>query len=333
MNASEKWTSSAGPRQTKDVSKALSAVVWAGKSHAELVGATSAPSRHVLTNICGDCRPEVLAALAKLREDFGGEITRDNCRKIIERAGLLQRQAQESMPVEDLTTTPEHDAEREAEHKRLDVQRQAKADQHAAEVRDTSAELQARYPWAVPASDKLSEHARASKNLKIELARAFPGIRFRVRSSSFSMGDSVDVGWELGPTSAEVEAITGKYQYGHFDGMEDIYRHDHSADSAAVARILGQSKYVMAQRGHPDDLCEQIGRDLCDLQHVEHAGIFTRGLCGPADCHDLGTHVYRLLGRTSFAPGEHYAGVRYTTDAEREANHAVVDDWATIIKA
>jgi hypothetical protein len=106
------------------------------------------------------------------------------------------------------------------------------------------AELHAKYPWAKPANGKISSHARAAANMRSELTREFPGVRFSVRSDSFSGGSSVDVKWTNGPTSAEVNAIISKYQYGHFDGMIDLYEYDCSDAGKAVDDVLGRAKYV-----------------------------------------------------------------------------------------
>jgi hypothetical protein len=60
---------------------------------------------------------------------------------------------------------------------------------------------------------------QGARNIRIELKRAFPGIKFSVTSDH----SSISIGWSLGPTTKEVEAITSKYQSGSFNGMEDIY--------------------------------------------------------------------------------------------------------------
>lgn len=93
-----------------------------------------------------------------------------------------------------------------------------------------------------------SQHAGAAAAIKAELKAAFPGIKFSVTSDSFSMGDSVHITWTDGPTSEEVKAISGKYQYGHFNGMEDIYENTNSRDD------IPQSKYVSESRSISDEL-------------------------------------------------------------------------------
>jgi len=86
-----------------------------------------------------------------------------------------------------------------------------------------------------------SSQAEAAKLIRKDLKEAFPSMKFKVTSESFSMGDSVNVRWMNGPTSKEVDKIIRKYQYGHFNGMEDIYEYSNQAD-------FPQSKFVSGSR-------------------------------------------------------------------------------------
>lgn len=95
---------------------------------------------------------------------------------------------------------------------------------------------------------KLSSHAAAAAAIKAELTSLYPHIKFSVKSDSFSMGDSVHVNWTDGPTDSEVNDVIKKYQYGHFNSMEDIYENTNSRDD------IPQSKYVSGSRTQSEDL-------------------------------------------------------------------------------
>jgi hypothetical protein len=172
------------------------------------------------------------------------------------------------------------------------------------------AELRFRYPWAKPADGKTSSHARAAANLRNELRRAFPGVKFRVTSKSFSMGDSVHVAWELGPTTEEVEVRACKYQDGRFDGMQDLYEDDNSAEGAAIDEILGRSKFVTCQRSF-DSVEETVGRLLCRRLGVEYRGSMTQHVFGPHDGDYLAWHVRRILSKTSFRDSDVITGLEH----------------------
>ena len=88
-----------------------------------------------------------------------------------------------------------------------------------------------------------------AKNIRIELKRAFPGVKFSVTSDSFSMGNSIDVSWTDGPTTKAVDAIINKYRQGSFDGMTDCYNYEENLFSD----VFGGAKYVHSSRRCSDE--------------------------------------------------------------------------------
>jgi hypothetical protein len=81
--------------------------------------------------------------------------------------------------------------------------------------------------------------AQAAKMIRNELKAA--GIAATVRSSNFSMGNSVTVTLTGDPMPATVDAVTrelSKFQYGSFDAMQDLYEYtNHRTD-------IPQTKYL-----------------------------------------------------------------------------------------
>jgi len=66
-----------------------------------------------------------------------------------------------------------------------------------------------------------------AKIIRQELAKAFPGIKFSVRSESYSGGSSINVGWADGPTPKMVEKVAHQFKAASFDSMIDLKtRHD-----------------------------------------------------------------------------------------------------------
>jgi hypothetical protein len=84
----------------------------------------------------------------------------------------------------------------------------------------------------------------AAKNIRLELKKTFPKIKFSVRSESYSGGNSIDIGYFDGPTAKRIENITDKYSGGSFNGMEDIYEYAHSI----WTDVFGDSKYIFVNR-------------------------------------------------------------------------------------
>jgi hypothetical protein len=135
----------------------------------------------------------------------------------------------------------------------------------------------------------LSEAAKTAKAIRIELKESFPGTKFKVKSENYSGGNSVNVYWNLGPTTKEVDAIIQKYQYGHFNGMEDIYEYSTSNDK------IPQVKYVFSNRSNKsieeenmeyseynqkweneETVKHQMMKDLCKLFNIEYQGQYTK---------------------------------------------------------
>lgn len=88
----------------------------------------------------------------------------------------------------------------------------------------------------------------AAKNIRVELKRAFPKVKFSVTTSRYSGGDSLRVHWTDGPTRSSIWMIVDKYQAGNFDGMTDSYTYS----SNGFTRVFGDAKYVFADRSYSD---------------------------------------------------------------------------------
>lgn len=119
--------------------------------------------------------------------------------------------------------------------------------------------LKAKYPnltmvdWEGAKIDGLNA---ASKNAKAELKATFPGVKFSVKTSRFSGGDSMYVRWTDGPTTRQVEAIINKYSAGRFDGSTDSYDYN----TTPWNEVFGDAKYVSASRDYSDSLIESAIR-------------------------------------------------------------------------
>lgn len=92
------------------------------------------------------------------------------------------------------------------------------------------------------ATREISEHAAAAKAIREELKKVFPQIKFRVRSESYTGGSSIRVTYTDAIPVEEIEKYTNKYEYGHFNGMEDIYEYSN------VRKDIPQVKYLFVDR-------------------------------------------------------------------------------------
>jgi len=64
--------------------------------------------------------------------------------------------------------------------------------------------------------------AETAKLVRAALAKAFPGVKFSVRSKTYSGGASISVRWTDGPLVSEVERVAKKFEGRRFDGSIDL---------------------------------------------------------------------------------------------------------------
>lgn len=101
--------------------------------------------------------------------------------------------------------------------------------------------------------------AETAKMVRLALKESFLGIKFSVKSRTYSGGASIDVAWTDGPNAAMVERVAGTFTGAYFDGMTDykgytsalidgevvhfgadfIFCHRHDSD-AAIERAIAQ---------------------------------------------------------------------------------------------
>lgn len=59
---------------------------------------------------------------------------------------------------------------------------------------------------------KWTTAAEDAKEIRVALKAKFPGVKFSVRSSSYSLGSSISVNWVDGPTPKQVEAVASVHE-------------------------------------------------------------------------------------------------------------------------
>jgi hypothetical protein len=133
--------------------------------------------------------------------------------------------------------------------------------------------------------------AECASAIRKELKEMFPGVKFSIKSQTYSGGNSVRVSWDDGPTEREVKTVVGKYQYGHFNGMEDLYEYTN------VISGLPQTKYLFCDREMSNvtrqnltEQAENIYQSLCED---------TRRYLFSVDC-----FLRRIFNKVSLKPGE-----------------------------
>ena len=153
---------------------------------------------------------------------------------------------------------------------------------------------------------KMSDHAHAAKLIRQELKAAFPTIKFSVTSQSYSMGDNVRINWENGPTSHAVNKIINKYQYGHFNGMEDIYEHSNCNGDLPQAKFVFGNRHisdgVMQQAFDYAKLTDSTLEDVNKLSDsIIHERVWLGNNVGVSET--VSTYLWRVLGKMDLTKG------------------------------
>ena len=158
--------------------------------------------------------------------------------------------------------------------------------------------------------------AETAKLVRKALAKAHPGVKFRVRSDTYSMGASIYIHWIDGPTSKEADATVAPFSGARFDGMLDL---KHSCSSWLMpdgSASFGRSAGTEGSRGthagydhtrpHPEAEAVHFGADyvFTDREHSE--SLYARAL--NATCKKWG--VDPVEARMETRESYHFKGVQ-----------------------
>lgn len=88
-----------------------------------------------------------------------------------------------------------------------------------------------------------------AKMIRPLLRKAFPGVKFSVRSDRYAGGASVDISWTDGPTSNSVDRLIKGFAGARFDGMDDLKYH---ADSWHCAKHAARTAATWGAGDHRD---------------------------------------------------------------------------------
>ena len=110
---------------------------------------------------------------------------------------------------------------------------------------------------------QISQHAAAAKMIRKELKDR--GIKASVRASTASMTSSVDVDikQDLHPDAvAEIKAFVDQFQYGSFDGMQDLYEYTNRRDD------LPQVKYTFVRVEYSDEIKQAVAKYIGEINGI-----------------------------------------------------------------
>lgn len=200
--------------------------------------------------------------------------------------------------------------------------------------------------------------ADTAKLVRQALKKAFPGLKFYVNASTYSMGASITVSWQDGPTTKEVDLIVKTYEGSDFDGSIDLKCHwDHwllPDGSVQIAKgcgtvgsrgcIPGQENlkphpdaklvsfladYIFTERAYSRELVERVGQRVhnetgWDIPEIAESSWWAgRKERGKSFCFERGYGLGDTLDQNEHYNRELWATSAYTklqTEARQDAS-------------
>lgn len=87
---------------------------------------------------------------------------------------------------------------------------------------------------------KMSGSAKCAMAIKAEFETVFKGLKIRAHSSNFANGNSVTISanFKCQADLDRAHTLASKYQYGHFDGMTDMYEYSNPRSDVPQAKFV-----------------------------------------------------------------------------------------------
>jgi hypothetical protein len=131
--------------------------------------------------------------------------------------------------------------------------------------------------------------AETAKMIRLVLKESFPGVKFSVVSSTYSMGASITIKYNDGPNADAVKAAVSIFEASYFDGMQDYKGQRYSAIDGQEVRF--GADYVFVNRYVTDAAMAQA----IDALYEKFAGNFRNDPLPKATVEDY--NQGRLYGR------------------------------------
>lgn len=95
---------------------------------------------------------------------------------------------------------------------------------------------------------KKADTRKTTSIIKAEIKKRFPSVqKLSVKTDSFANGSIMYVRYHAPEAIEELEIFVKSFQYGHFNGMEDIYEYSNKEDIILQGYILKTYKYCLTK--------------------------------------------------------------------------------------
>lgn len=153
-----------------------------------------------------------------------------------------------------------------------------------------------RYSFLERAKDRY-DHNVVGRNIRTELKRNFPGVKFSVKKSGY---DCYNITWNDGPTTEQIDAIVGKYKTGTFDAYTDY----HDSEDSPFTVQFGGCDYIFTNKEVTDEGRKKVREMFPDLNEENYRSYqFENNIVARATITDSFDEVIRKLAyHTDLSP-------------------------------
>lgn len=139
--------------------------------------------------------------------------------------------------------------------------------------------------------------AETAKLIRPALKRAFPGVKFSVRSDTYANGASIHVSWVDGPRAADVEKVAGIFAGADFDGSIDLKTHsDHWLEPDGTVRIA-HAQGTERSMGYLPEIIEDPPSPNAELVSFGADFVFCNRTISPEWQAEILAEFSRVIGR------------------------------------
>jgi len=117
--------------------------------------------------------------------------------------------------------------------------------------------------------------ADTAKLIRPVLKENFPGIKFSVRSKTYSGGASIDISWTDGPTTKQVDEVAGRFAGATFDGMIDLKSYHDS--ELGGERVHFGADFIFTNRHYSEEFTAKVGEAYAAKTGWEMPEIYSCG--------------------------------------------------------
>ena len=109
--------------------------------------------------------------------------------------------------------------------------------------------------------------SETAKLVRAALKESFPGIKFSVRSSVYSGGASITIGYVNGPTYESVKNVVAMFEGAYFDGMTDYKGYNYSSLDG-VETSFG-ANYIFVNREFTLEVMQAAVQQACEYYGLQ----------------------------------------------------------------